>query len=913
MDPITEILLPKLEGVRQYGGYWKARCPAHEDREASMTVGRGTSQPVVIRCHAGCDSENILAKIGLAWSDLCEPREESRGRDRGEWTPHGDAIAVYKYEDEDGKLLFQVLRTAGKQFPQRVPDATAKSGWRWSLGSTRRVLYRLPKVIEAVRNGELIYICEGEKDVHAIEAAGMTATCNPGGAGKWREEYSEFLRDAIVIIVADRDKPGQAHARQVAASLEDIAAAVEIREPAGEGIAGGDRIKDVSDHLAAGHGLADLVITWASGDESPVDLAPDLHEFLAGVDEPYDWVVDGILERLDRLVWTGFEGLGKALALDTPIPTPKGWTTMGELSVGDEVFGADGQPARVTMATPVMTGHDCYRVVFSDGAEIIADADHLWLTETLAAREAHQKYARKTGPLQKRGTDQKHKRLHFPAVVTTLQIAETLKARDGHAVNHSVETCQPLQYPAQELPIDPYVLGAWLGDGTSRNSQITSADMEIVAEIRKAGEPCRHLRGYQWSMSDGARGNRSPHTMSARLRALGLIMAKHIPSLYLHASTEQRLALLQGLMDTDGTVAECSGAGRGTGAAVCEFSVTSERLAKDACELMIGLGVKVRFREGRAVLEGRHIGTRYRLSFQTDLPVFRLPRKAERLTPLRTRRAKLRYITAVEPVDSVAVRCIRVDNDDHMFLAGRECIPTHNSVMMRQVAIGAAAGIHPFTSDPITPRKVLWIDCENSERQGRRHFRKLERITVLKGRRVPDGGMRLIHRAEGLDLLSDEDAAWLIERVTAHKPDLLYIGPLTQLHDGDINEERVMRRITTMLNQARVKADCALIIEHHVPHGDGANRSVRPIGSSLLRRWPELGYGIAPAMGGDPCTEVRVLRWRGDRDTRHWPKFLCWGTAKDDWPWVIPPDSVAELEAKTQKKWTPSGAIGGTS
>ena len=92
MDPITEILLPKLEGVRQLGGYWKALCPAHEDREASMTIGRGTSQPVVIRCHAGCDSADILANIGLAWTDLCEPREENP--QRGEWTPHGDAVAV---------------------------------------------------------------------------------------------------------------------------------------------------------------------------------------------------------------------------------------------------------------------------------------------------------------------------------------------------------------------------------------------------------------------------------------------------------------------------------------------------------------------------------------------------------------------------------------------------------------------------------------------------------------------------------------------------------------------------------------------------------------------------------------------------------------------------------------------------
>ena len=99
----------------------------------------------------------------------------------------------------------------------------------------------------------MIYVCEGEKDVHAIEAAGATATCNPGGAGKWREDYTEFLRDAMVIIVADKDKPGQAHARQVATSLQGVAAAIEIAEAAGEGRGA---IKDAADHLAAGHALA---------------------------------------------------------------------------------------------------------------------------------------------------------------------------------------------------------------------------------------------------------------------------------------------------------------------------------------------------------------------------------------------------------------------------------------------------------------------------------------------------------------------------------------------------------------------------------------------------------------------------------------------------------------------------------
>ena len=158
-DVLREILLPKLEGIRKSGGYYMARCPAHEDNQASLSVSEGTTQPVVLNCHAGCDPIDILAKIGLTWDELCNPREQLR--DQGEWTPHGEAIAVYDYTAEDGKLLFQVLRTLGKQFPQRVPDATRKTGWRWSLGETRRVLYRLPKIIEAVKDGHVIYVTEG--------------------------------------------------------------------------------------------------------------------------------------------------------------------------------------------------------------------------------------------------------------------------------------------------------------------------------------------------------------------------------------------------------------------------------------------------------------------------------------------------------------------------------------------------------------------------------------------------------------------------------------------------------------------------------------------------------------------------------------------------------------------------------
>ena len=521
MDVLREILLPKLDGVKMSGGSWMARCPApkHEDSTASLSISRGTTHPVVLNCHAGCDPVDILAGLGMTWDTLCLPRDENRPR--GEWTPAGDAVAVYDYTDEGSKLLFQVLRTADKQFRQRVPDPSRKSGWLWKLDGARRVLYRLPKVIEAAKSGEVIYVCEGEKDVHALERAGVTATCNPGGAGKWRQEYSEVLRDVIVTIIADRDQPGQAHARQVAASLDGIARVVEIVEAAGEGTEAGLKLKDAADHLAAGHTIADFVRTWQSDAAAPPDLAPDLHQFLAGVDPPYDWIIESILERGDRLIWTGEEGLGK-------------------------------------------------------------------------------------------------------------------------------------------------------------------------------------------------------------------------------------------------------------------------------------------------------------------------------------------------------------------------------SVVGRQLAVAAAAGIHPFNDELCKPRRVLWIDCENSERQGRRHFRRLEHVTAAKGRRVPDGGMRLIHRPLGIDLTTEEDVAWLIERVHAHQPELLYVGPLYRLHATDMNDEIAARKLTAALDKARVKADCALIVEAHSPHGGDGLRPVRPIGSSLFRRWPEFGYGISPAMDGDPCKEVVVRSWRGARDERHWPKFLMWGDRKNDWPWVNP-------------------------
>ncbi len=173
----------------------------------------------------------------------------------GSWDGQGrrsngkrEIVDIFDYVDESGGLLFQVVRLEPKDFRQRRPDGAG--GWHWNLNGTRRVLYRLPKVVAAVEAGETVYITEGEKDAHALEHAGVTATCNPMGAGKWKPGYGKPLAGATVVLVADRDEPGRAHARQVAESLADIATSVTVVEPV-EG-------KDAADHLGAGKTVEDF-------------------------------------------------------------------------------------------------------------------------------------------------------------------------------------------------------------------------------------------------------------------------------------------------------------------------------------------------------------------------------------------------------------------------------------------------------------------------------------------------------------------------------------------------------------------------------------------------------------------------------------------------------------------------------
>lgn len=288
-----------LQKLKAAGDQWIACCPAHEDSKPSLTLKMTDDGKLLVHCHANCDQDSVLRAIGY------ESPSTNGHTPRAEWTPHGDAVAVYDYPDESGTILFQVLRTADKQFPARRPDRTAKTGWRWSLGDTRRVPFRLPELIQGRNDGHDVCIAEGEKDVMALVAAGQVATCNPGGAGKWRDEFNAWLIDARVKIFADKDTAGQKHARAVAASLDGIASEVWILEAA-------DPYKDIAAHLAAGLTLKQVVVTSKPDNNPQPDLAPDILDLLAEPDPDYAWLVEGLLERGDRLIVTGVEGLGKS-------------------------------------------------------------------------------------------------------------------------------------------------------------------------------------------------------------------------------------------------------------------------------------------------------------------------------------------------------------------------------------------------------------------------------------------------------------------------------------------------------------------------------------------------------------------------------------------------------------------------
>lgn len=279
---------------------YDARCPAHDDRNPSFHVGEGDDGRALVICYAGCTLQEIADALQIEVRELFEPEREEKSLKR-------EVVERYSYTDEHGRLLYEVERLHPKGFRQRRPSG---GGWEYSLGDTRRVLYRLPAVIEAVKQGRWVSIVEGERDVHTVEAQGHVATTCPGGAGKWQDSYSAVFRGAKVVIIMDVDapdpktgkRPGEEHALAVKRSLEGLAARVLLKRPAVG--------KDVSDHVAAGLTLRELVsVDEIAKERLRVLTAP---EVMALPDpEQAGYLLGPLIYKGYRIVIGGHTGHGK--------------------------------------------------------------------------------------------------------------------------------------------------------------------------------------------------------------------------------------------------------------------------------------------------------------------------------------------------------------------------------------------------------------------------------------------------------------------------------------------------------------------------------------------------------------------------------------------------------------------------
>ena len=395
----------------------------------------------------------------------------------------------------------------------------------------------------------------------------------------------------------------------------------------------------------------------------------------------------------------------EAIDVDEVIPTPKGFVRNGDLVAGDEIFGDDGKVYKVLAAHPEME-NESFLVSFDDGTSVVADAKHRWRTFTVKERDAilnrgegRREYVRawrrkndgqdvnaprgKTGP----------KPMPPPSgtIRTTQEILDTLIDKRGR-VNHAVKVVSgPVDLPDAVLPIDPYVLGVWLGDGCATNGTIACSPEDgpgMAERFAAAGIELYQRNGENQKYVWQAVGLNKAVSNSG----LDLKNNKHVPDIYLWASAKQRLALLQGLMDTDGWV---STEGK------IYFSNTNKRLIDGVYHLAASIGCKPRVSEsvtndcvdrktGKLYQGGKPIWT---VRWSSPLPVFRMQRKLSRVrSDMKANKRAFRYITNVEPVGKRRVRCITVSNPTELYLFGRNFNCTANTAQGREISRNSALG-----------------------------------------------------------------------------------------------------------------------------------------------------------------------------------------------------------------------------
>ena len=479
------------------------------------------------------------------------------------------------------------------------------------------------------------------------------------------------------------------------------------------------------------------------------DWADNYRVISEGNAEPGQWrtsrvpymrsVMDSFTQPgIHKVVVKSSSQVGKALDVETLIPTPTGFKKMLDIQTGDEIFDETGKICNVIATSEIFYNHKCFEVEFSDGAKIIADSEHNWFVHDDLS-----------GHLKKK-------------ILSTEEISKDFKV--GKRNRYAIPIAKAMQLPEQDLPIDPYTLGCWLGDGNSYSAQLTlhKDDIEIAKRVESAGHKIiirpvknnilniqidpkeihknicirdhdmnkvgRTKRGYcaecsrQYAMVHKWKGKRDikmdpivnlpEESLHLKLLRLNVLQNKHIPEIYLRSSIAQRMELLRGLMDTDGTISVKGG---------CSFDQKNKTLALQAAELLRSLGFKpsVKKRQSSCIYKGeRKFSEVFEVFFLAyeDKSVFHLARKKARLKNREDGSASesfRRRIISVREVESRPTKCIAVDSPSHLYLAGENFIPTHNSEVLMNV-IGRFAQLDPGFMMIIQPTLEMAQDFSKS-------------------------------------------------------------------------------------------------------------------------------------------------------------------------------------------------------
>jgi len=425
----------------------------------------------------------------------------------------------------------------------------------------------------------------------------------------------------------------------------------------------------------------------------PEQVLP-LDNWTAGTLFKGNWTPEVDPAPVSQCIAMAGRGWGKALGVCTNIPTPNGWTRLGDLRPGDSVFDESGRVCRI-IAVYERSPQRAYRLHFSDGTHIDACDEHQWVTWTHRDRKQYQRYEKPRlfpdewpafeGRL--RDSWDNVTGSYGPKIRTTQEIVDTFYHSSRGDRNHCIPLAEPLRLPDVELPNDPWTMGYWLGNGSHDQPTLCAGsyngDMDagfVTAQLERAG--------YPYSRIDRVDGGYS--VVRILEGAFNIPQEKRLSPLWLRAGTEQRRALLRGLMDSDGHLPENQHA---------EFCSANKGLAHDVLELVRTLGERPVMTIDRARLNGRDMGPRYRVKWRPSLfNPFSLPRKARRYVEPDAQGLRLRHrmIVRYEEIAPTPMRCLTVDSRHSMFLCGDGFIPTHNTKTGASW-VRRMAGLYPGT------------------------------------------------------------------------------------------------------------------------------------------------------------------------------------------------------------------------